>query len=169
MGLPRSTVDTRSLRWTRTDPWETGFVDIAGTGTLFGRVDGRSSALHARGWRIPFAIGALLAFVAVWLRRGLTRTTDAGAAGPVEASTPPVGMFEALRTQPAACARVVGVILVETLTFYMWLVYLPTWAQTQGGVGLSTALAVSTGSMAVFVILTPCSASSRTGWGDVRS
>jgi transposase len=37
------------VRWTRSDPWETGFVDIAGTQGLLGQVDGRSSA-DVKGW-----------------------------------------------------------------------------------------------------------------------
>jgi hypothetical protein len=32
------------IRWVRTDPWETGFVDITGTQGLLGQVDGRTSA-----------------------------------------------------------------------------------------------------------------------------
>ena len=32
------------IRWTRTDPWETGFVDITGEQGLLGQVDGRTSA-----------------------------------------------------------------------------------------------------------------------------
>lgn len=36
-------VDGR-VRWTRSDPWETGFVDISGGQGLLGQVDGRTSA-----------------------------------------------------------------------------------------------------------------------------
>jgi len=32
------------IRWTRTDPWETGFVDITGDQALLGQVDSRTSA-----------------------------------------------------------------------------------------------------------------------------
>ena len=32
------------IRWARTDPWETGFVDLAGDQALLGQVDGRTSA-----------------------------------------------------------------------------------------------------------------------------
>ena len=32
------------IRWQRTDPWETGFVDITGDQALLGQVDGRTSA-----------------------------------------------------------------------------------------------------------------------------
>jgi hypothetical protein len=37
------------IRWIRTDPWETGFVDIIGGQGLLGQVDGRTSAA-VRGW-----------------------------------------------------------------------------------------------------------------------
>jgi transposase len=35
--------DDGRLRWRRTDPWETGFVDITGRQALLGQVDGRTS------------------------------------------------------------------------------------------------------------------------------
>jgi transposase len=47
-GRPRWLPDGAHLdgrtRWRRTDPWETGFVDICGPQSLLGQVDGRSSA-----------------------------------------------------------------------------------------------------------------------------
>jgi transposase len=36
--------DDGRMRWQRTDPWETGFVDITGDQALLGQVDGRTSA-----------------------------------------------------------------------------------------------------------------------------
>jgi hypothetical protein len=36
-------------RWARSDPWETGFVDLAGGQGLLGQVDGRTTAA-VRGW-----------------------------------------------------------------------------------------------------------------------
>jgi transposase len=36
--------DDGRIRWQRTDPWETGFVDITGDQALLGQVDGRTSA-----------------------------------------------------------------------------------------------------------------------------
>jgi transposase len=37
------------IRWKRTDPWETGFVDIVGHQGLLGQVDGRTAAA-VKGW-----------------------------------------------------------------------------------------------------------------------
>jgi transposase len=42
--LPEGTHDDGRIRWVRTDPWETGFVDITGDQALLGQVDGRTSA-----------------------------------------------------------------------------------------------------------------------------
>ena len=42
--LPDGHHDDGRIRWVRTDPWETGFVDITGEQALLGQVDGRTSA-----------------------------------------------------------------------------------------------------------------------------
>ena len=39
--------DDGRMRWQRTDPWETGFVDITGDQALLGQIDGRTSAAVA--------------------------------------------------------------------------------------------------------------------------
>jgi transposase len=39
--------DGGRIRWQRTDPWETGFVDISGDQALLGQVNGRTSAAVA--------------------------------------------------------------------------------------------------------------------------
>ena len=43
-GKPRWTRDQASGRWVRTDPWDTGFVDLAGDQGLLGQVEGRTGA-----------------------------------------------------------------------------------------------------------------------------
>ena len=40
----RWTRDTDSGRWVRTDPWDTGFVDLGGDRGLLGQVEGRTGA-----------------------------------------------------------------------------------------------------------------------------
>jgi transposase len=42
--LPDGHHDDGRIRWSRTDPWETGFVDITGDQALLGQVDSRTSA-----------------------------------------------------------------------------------------------------------------------------
>ncbi len=43
-GKPRWHYDPDSQRWVRTDPWDTGFVDLSGDQGLLGQVEGRTSA-----------------------------------------------------------------------------------------------------------------------------
>ena len=43
-GRPRWTFDIATQRWVRTDAWDTGFVDLAGTQGLLGQAEGRTSA-----------------------------------------------------------------------------------------------------------------------------
>jgi len=43
-GKPRWTRDQVSGRWVRTDPWDTGFVDLGGDQGLLGQVEGRTGA-----------------------------------------------------------------------------------------------------------------------------
>jgi transposase len=42
--LPEGSGAQGPIRWRRTDPWETGFVDLVGDQALLGQVDGRTSA-----------------------------------------------------------------------------------------------------------------------------
>ena len=42
--LPESRGAQGPIRWRRSDPWETGFVDLVGTQALLGQVDGPTSA-----------------------------------------------------------------------------------------------------------------------------
>jgi transposase len=45
--LPDGVHEDGRIRWRRTDPWETGFVDLTGGQALMGQVDGRTSAVVA--------------------------------------------------------------------------------------------------------------------------
>jgi hypothetical protein len=52
-GKPRWTRDQDSGRWCRTDPWDTGFVDLAGDQGLLGQVEGLTFDAHGRRGRRP--------------------------------------------------------------------------------------------------------------------
>jgi len=42
-GKPRWVRDAEGGRWVRVDPWDTGFVDLAGHQGLLGQTEGRTS------------------------------------------------------------------------------------------------------------------------------
>ncbi|MDA5146314.1 MULTISPECIES: MFS transporter [Streptomyces] len=111
-------------------------------------------ALHAWGWRVAFVVGALLGLVGLWLRvsvedtESFTRTQDSG-----RTRTNPVkAMFV---EHPAATLRVAGITIAGTLTYYIWVNYLPTYANLTTGIPLNTALLSQTLCLVVFVIALP--------------
>ncbi|MFE4399748.1 MFS transporter, partial [Kitasatospora sp. NPDC056808] len=110
--------------------------------------------LHAWGWRIAFVIGGLLGLVGLWLRVSVEDTdsfTRAQGSGRTR-SNPLKAMFV---EHPGAALRVAGITIAGTLTYYIWVNYLPTYANLTTGIPLSTALLSQTLCLVVFVVLLP--------------
>jgi MHS family alpha-ketoglutarate permease-like MFS transporter len=104
------------------------------------------------GWRIPFALGAVLAAVGFWIRRGAEETHPAEAE--IAAGRRPP-LFEALRRYPGPSLRIAAITVAGTVTYYTWTTYFPTYAQTSAGVEPAQALAVGTLALAFFAVLQP--------------
>ncbi len=94
--------------------------------------------LYAWGWRIPFALGALAAFSALYLRRTMVETaafeaSSASEAGPQSQApapssppappAPPPGTLRALLRHPRELLTVVGLTLGGTIAFYTFTTY----------------------------------------------
>lgn len=104
------------------------------------------------GWRIPFVVGAVLALVGFWIRRGAAETHPV----PEELEAghrPPV--FEALRRYPRQSLLICGVTIAGTITYYTWTSYFPTYAQVNHGFAATTALWAGTISLAFFAVIQP--------------
>jgi MHS family alpha-ketoglutarate permease-like MFS transporter len=104
--------------------------------------------LGSWGWRIGFAVGAVIALVGLVIRRSAEETRAVVA--PAERPR----LFEALTRYPKAALLVCGVTVGGTIAYYTWTTYLPTYSQ-QAGVPLSRALLVSTISLAFFALIQP--------------
>lgn len=111
-------------------------------------------ALHSWGWRVAFILGALLGLVGLWLRVSVADTDSfAQVQGAGRTHTNPVkAMFV---EHPAAALRVAGITVAGTLTYYIWVNYLPTYANLTTGIPLRTALLSQTLCLVVFVIALP--------------
>jgi MFS transporter, MHS family, alpha-ketoglutarate permease len=108
--------------------------------------------MTAWGWRVPFAVGAVIALVGFWIRRGAEEThplRDELAAG----HRP--GLFEALRRYPRASLLVAAVTVAGTVTYYTWTTYFSTHAQTTAKVPAAEALTANTIALAFFALLQP--------------
>ncbi|OON71926.1 MFS transporter [Streptomyces tsukubensis] len=126
-------------------------ASLLGTIITSGLGDG---AVHSWGWRVAFIFGGLLGLVGLWLRMSVEDTdsfTRAQGSGHTRVN-PVKAMFV---EHPAATLRVVGITIAGTLTYYIWVNYLPTYAHLTTGIPLSTALLSQTLCLIVFVIALP--------------
>lgn len=99
-----------------------GQLVALGIQVLLQRVFLSKAALEDWGWRIPFAIGALLAFVAYYLRLNMEETMPVSQ---TESHENERGSLKALLySHPRAVLTVVGLTLGGTLAFYTYGTYM---------------------------------------------
>jgi len=109
--------------------------------------------LEAWGWRIPFAIGAVLALVVFYIRRRLSETEsfhNAKAAG-----APKSGGWRLVRDHPKEALLVMALTAGGTLAFYTYTIYLPKFLNLTSGFDRQTAAQISTAAILVFMCLQP--------------
>jgi MHS family alpha-ketoglutarate permease-like MFS transporter len=123
-----------------------------------------TAALEAWGWRIPFAIGALCAVLALWLRRGLEETDafkkaagaggeGAGQEGNGKSAAPtPLAL---LRHHPRAVATVVGLTAGGTVAFYTFTTYAQKFLVNTAGWSRADATRVSALVLVVYMLAQP--------------
>ena len=110
-------------------------------------------ALEAWGWRIPFAIGGLLAIVVYMMQRSLDETGDYLAE---KASGRPRGQTMTLiREHP----REVGIILILTaagsLAFYAYTTYMQKFLVNTAGFSKDAGTAIMLGVLGLYMIIQP--------------
>ena len=110
-------------------------------------------ALSEWGWRIPFLIGAILSLYGLYIRIGLPETPHFVAVEQQRAveSRP---MLRALKDHPRE-SFIVFAMQMGTVMFYIWTVFLPTYAHLAGGLPLGLGLIGGVISLAVFCVVTP--------------
>ncbi|MBL8272018.1 MFS transporter [Steroidobacter sp.] len=107
--------------------------------------------LEAWGWRIPFAIGALAAVAALYLRRNLVET-DAFKDKPVAAEA---GQLRLLLRHPREVLMVVGLTMGGTLFFYTFTTYMQKFLVNTVGLSKAESTLVSTLNLLIFMVLQP--------------
>lgn len=95
------------------------------TGLTFALGD---EAMHAWGWRVPFALTLLLGIVALWMRRSLdepeTFTKDLPDAN--KGSQPNAGV-RLFRDHPGQLLKLFGFVILVNVAFYLVLTYMPSY------------------------------------------
>jgi MHS family alpha-ketoglutarate permease-like MFS transporter len=107
--------------------------------------------IEAWGWRIPFAIGALCAVVALYLRRGIEETTAFASV----AATDRKALLHRLFAHPRQLLTVVGLTAGGTLSFYTFTTYMQKFLVNTVGFSKPDATLVSAGSLFFFMLLQP--------------
>ncbi|WLI75972.1 MFS transporter [Kosakonia sp. H02] len=107
-------------------------------------------ALRAWGWRIPFAIGAALAIVALWLRRQLDETSQQEVRALKEA-----GSMKGLWRNRKAFLMVLGFTAGGSLTFYTFTTYMQKYLVNTAGMHANVASIIMTVALFVFMLIQP--------------
>lgn len=110
-------------------------------------------ALDAWGWRIPFAIGAGLAVVVFWIRRGLAETESFENAKGSDA--PKSGMLALFRNHPREAFTVMLMTAGGILAFYAYSIYMQKFLVNTSGFDRETASRINGGTLFLFMLLQP--------------
>lgn len=109
------------------------------------------SAVEGWAWRLPFAAGAVLAVVALWLRQGIDETHDFETVAPAERH----GLLKKLAEHPRQILTVVGLTAGGTVAFYTFTTYMQKFLANSAGFSKPDATLISAGSLLVFTLLQP--------------
>ena len=109
--------------------------------------------LNAWGWRIPFAIGALCAVVALFLRRGMEETESF--TQKKEKDKAKESLMRTLMRHPKELATVVGLTMGGTLAFYTYTTYMQKYLVNTVGMSISDSTTISAATLFLFMCLQP--------------
>jgi MFS transporter, MHS family, alpha-ketoglutarate permease len=109
-----------------------------------------NAELKAWGWRIPFAIGAVAAVVAFYLRRSLAETTSASVRHQKDAGTLK-GVFKYMRS----FLTVLGFTAGGSLIFYTFTTYMQKYLVNTSGMDARAASRIMTVVLLCYMLLQP--------------
>jgi MFS transporter, MHS family, alpha-ketoglutarate permease len=109
--------------------------------------------LREWGWRIPFLIGALLALVALAMRRNLHETDDFVAAK--SAVKRKESSIKALMRYPREVMVVVGLTMGGTTAFYTYTTYMQKFLKLSVGLNDTQTTLITAGSLIFALVLQP--------------
>ncbi len=98
-------------------------------------------------WRIPFLLGGLFGPIGFWLRREVEETPPYREVMAAEGAAQSSGIGDA--------AKAFGFTVLWTVSFYVFLTYMPTYTRTQLHLTAAQSLWASTASLLALVVLVP--------------
>lgn len=107
------------------------------------------------GWRIPFAIGAVLGLVALWIRSSMEESEIFEEHKAAELPAQRTNIFLAVLQNWRTGIKVIGMTAGLTVAYYIWSVTMASLAQTTFGYSASDAFTASLIGNVVFIIALP--------------
>ena len=114
--------------------------------------------LEAWGWRIPFAIGGVLAVIVFYLRRGLAETQsykNAQGAQSKDATAPRSSGLALFTRYPREAFTVIALTAGGTLAFYAYTTYLQKFLVNTSGFSREAASQITAAALFVFMVIQP--------------
>jgi len=108
-------------------------------------------ALDAWGWRIPFVVGAVLAVVVFWIRRGIDETLDLLE----EPNTERRASLRELLRHPRMILFVLGMSIGSNVGFYAYTTYMQKYLVASAGFDRGTASLICTAALVLFMAIQP--------------
>ena len=109
-------------------------------------------AMIEYGWRIPFAVGALAALVAWWIRQGTDETLSATESTKAAGHKSP---FDALRRYPRQALQVFALTSGIAVGQYLWATYMTTYFEIRNGASATAALVVGVVALSLYIMFQP--------------
>ncbi len=107
--------------------------------------------LEAWGWRIPFAVGAALALLALYIRRHIAETESFEKAADQGRGK----VMALLKQHPWQALQVVGLTMGGTLAFYTYTTYMQKFLVNTSGFSKEAATSLSALTLIIYAILQP--------------
>ncbi len=110
------------------------------------------------GWRIPFAIGAVLGLYALYIRRTMAESDvyEAQAEGDRARHAAPLSqIFSQVWEHRRALGRIVGLTISGVVAFYTWFIFAPSYATTVFRMNARDALVAGLCAQSVFLLGAP--------------
>jgi MHS family alpha-ketoglutarate permease-like MFS transporter len=120
---------------------------------LLQRVFLTEAQLHSFGWRIPFAIGAMLAIIVMYLRRSLQESVVLQKKD--DSHNQERGSLKSLAKHPRAVFTVIGLTIGGTVAFYTFTTYMQKFLVNTNGFSKNEATLISSLTLIIFMLLQP--------------
>lgn len=108
----------------------------------------------AWGWRIPFAVGAVLGLFALWLRANLDETAvfEAHQANEATNTAPKENLFITVAKSWKTGLQVIGITAGLTVSYYIWSVTIASVAQTSFHYSARSAFTATLAALCVYMV-----------------